>query len=279
MERFVGSFVRRMKRALNWLALGSFSAVALLTVMLILAGVSLRAKRHESSAPERVTTRVLSIRNFLSDIYAARVGAHIIVFDAGMDPEAHALELLVDSLGADLASVSDIFLTHAHFDHVAAAARCPRARIHIGAADADMLAHRASALAIVPRLFGTLLSVPPVEASHRLVGSETIDVGEGESVLALPLPGHTAGSYAYLFDGVLFTGDAFFVNDGRLTLAAADTEELGGASCRGLSQIHALIARQRVSEICTGHRGCTPQQDASRVLETLTIAAGPRCSG
>jgi hydroxyacylglutathione hydrolase len=268
-----------MKRALEWLALGSFSAAALLSVLLLLAGVSLRAKRHEAGVPAPVTSRVLSIRNFLSDIYAARVGSRIIVFDAGMDPEAHALELLVDSLGADLTSVSDIFLTHAHFDHVAAATRCPRARIHIGAADADMLAHRASAQAMVPHLFGTLLSVPAVEASHRLVGSETIDVGDGESVLAVPLPGHTAGSYAYLFDGVLFTGDAFFVNDGRVELASANADALGGANCRGLSQIHELLVQRRVTEICTGHRGCTPQQDASRVLDTLTLAAGPRCSG
>jgi glyoxylase-like metal-dependent hydrolase (beta-lactamase superfamily II) len=268
-----------MKRALNWLALGSFSAAALLTVLLLLAGVSLRAKRHEAGTPEQVTPRVVRIRNFLSDIYAARVGSRIIVFDAGMDPEAHALELLVDSLGADLTSVSDVFLTHAHFDHVAAANRCPRARIHIGAADADMLAHRASAQAMVPRLFGTLLSVPAVEASHRMVGSETIEVGGGETVLAVPMPGHTAGSYAYLFDGVLFTGDAFFVSDGRLELAKANSGPLEDASCGGLAQIHHLLAQRRVTEICTGHRGCTPQQDASRVLDTLTLAAGPRCAG
>ena len=183
-------------RALHWGAVVSFSVAALLSLLLLLAGASLRGKRDEAGAPAQVTARVLSVRNFLSDMYAARIGARVIVFDAGMDPDAHALELLVQSLGADLGAVSDIFLTHGHFDHVAAAARCPRAKIHIGAADAEVLAQRASSRAIVPRLFGTLLSVPAVEASHRIEGSSTIDVGGGESVLALPLPGHTPGSNA-----------------------------------------------------------------------------------
>ena len=62
-------------------------------------------------------------------------------------------------------------------------------------------------------MFGTLLSVPPVEASHRLEGKADIDVGNGEWVIAVPLPGHTPGSYVYLFDGVLFAGDALLAPD------------------------------------------------------------------
>src|SRR5690349_3671244 len=121
-----------MRRTLHWMALGLFSAAAMLVVLLLLAGVSLRSKRHEAGTPELVTPRIFTIRNFLSDIYAARLGRRIIIFDAGMDPEGRALQVLVDALGGDLSSVSDVFLTHGHFDHVAAAKRCPNARIHIG---------------------------------------------------------------------------------------------------------------------------------------------------
>jgi len=259
------------------MALGLFGAAAMLVILLLLAGVSLRSKRHEAGAPAPVTSRVVSIRNFLSDIYAARVGRRVIVFDAGMDPEARALELLVDALGADLGSVSDIFLTHGHFDHVAAAKRCPNAKIHIGAGDADVLAHRAPARAVVPRLFGTLLSVPAVEASDRLVGRQTIDVGDGQEVLAIPLPGHTPGSYAYLFDGVLFTGDALFIHDGHLTVSEPDAPELEPQSCEGVAQLGALFRGNRVSQVCTGHRGCTPPLDTPQVLETYMLAARPPC--
>jgi hydroxyacylglutathione hydrolase len=268
-----------MRRTLHWMAFGSFGAAAMLVILLLLAGVSLRTKRHEAGAPLPVTSRVFTIRNFLSDIYAARLGRRVIVFDAGMDPEARALELLVDALGADLTAVSDIFLTHGHFDHVAAAKRCPNARIHIGAADADVLAHRMPTRAIVPRLFGKLLSVPPVEASDRLVGSQTIDVGDGESVLAVPLPGHTPGSYAYLFDGLLFTGDALYVSEGHMALSEPDDPALERTTCDGVWQLGALFRQNRISQVCTGHRGCSPPLDTSQVLETLSLAAKPPCPG
>ena len=257
------------------MAFGLFGAAAMLVALLLLAGVSLRSKRHEAGAPEPVTSRVYSIRNFLSDIYAARLGRRIIIFDAGMDPEARALELLIDALGADLTSVSDVFLTHGHFDHVAAAKRCPNARVHIGAGDADVLAHRTPARAVVPRLFGALLSVPAIEASDRLVGRQAIAVGDGEEVLAIPLPGHTPGSYAYLFDGVLFTGDALYIHEGHMALSEPDAPEL--ESCDGVSQLGALFRENRISLVCTGHRGCTPPLDTPQVLETIMLAARPPC--
>ena len=268
-----------MKRALEWAVFALFGAAALLSLLLLLAGVSLRANRHEASVPTVVTSRVVSVRNFLSDIYAARVGQHVVIFDAGMDPDAHALELLLQSLGSDLGSVSDIFLTHGHFDHVAAAGRCPGAKIHIGAADADVLAHRVASRGIVPRLFGTLLSVPAVEPIRGLHGSSSIQLGNGDVVIAVPLPGHTPGSYVYLFDGVLFTGDALFIGDHGITLAAPDDEVLARDACRGIAQINTLFREHRVTAICTGHRGCTEVRGPSRPLEALAPGGGPSCPG
>lgn len=255
-----------------------FSAAGLLALVLLLAGVSLRSKRHDAGIPATVTSRVLRVRNFLSDVYAARVGSRVIVFDAGMDPDARALERLLASLGADLDAVSDIFLTHGHFDHVAAAARCPHAKVHIGAADAEVLAHRIASRALVPRLFGTLLGTPAVEASHRLEGSASVDVGQGESVLAVPMPGHTPGSYAYLFDGVLFTGDALWIDDAGITLTEAADVALTQATCRSIAQINELFQQHRVSAICTGHRGCTPLQGVTPLLEVLVPAAAESCA-
>lgn len=267
-----------MKRALPWVALALFGAALALSLLLILAGVSLRSKRHEASVPSRVSPRVLTIRNFLSDVYAAKVGERVIVFDAGMDPEGHALELLLDALGSELDAVSDIFLTHGHFDHVAAARRCPRARVHIGAGDADLLAHRVAARSIVPRLFGELLGVPPVEATHQLVGSETIELAGGQSVLAVPLPGHTVGSYVYVFDGVLFAGDALYLSRRGLALVEPDERSLHEASCRGAEELGELARRGELRRICTGHRGCAPPHEASSVLARLTAAAANRCA-
>jgi hydroxyacylglutathione hydrolase len=267
-----------MRRTLHWIAFSLLGVAAFLVLLLTLAGASLRSKRHDAGAVAPVTSRVFGIKNFLSDVYAARVGTRVVVFDAGMDPDARALELLLASLGSDLGAVSDVFLTHGHFDHVAAAARCPNARVHIGAADADLLAHRAASRALVPRFFGTLLEVPPIEASHRLSGSETIDVGNGQSVLALPLPGHTPGSYAYLFDGVLFTGDALHVEAGQLTLAEPGEALDARGVCAGVAQISELFRRQMVLEVCTGHRGCLAPPAKPHLLE-LSFLTAPACPG
>lgn len=268
-----------MRRALHWIAVALLGVAVLLGLLLTLAGVSLRSKRHEASAITPVTSRVLNVRNFLSDVYAARVGERVIVFDAGMDPDARALQLLLAALGADLAAVSDIFLTHGHFDHVAAAARCPNARIHVGAADADLLAHRATSHALVPRFFGSLLEVPAIEASRRLTGRMTIDVGNGQSVLAVPLPGHTPGSYAYLFDGVLFTGDALHVEAGQLTLTEPSETLDARDVCAALAQLGELFRQRQVLEICTGHRGCLPPPVSPRRLEQLSFLGAPACPG
>jgi glyoxylase-like metal-dependent hydrolase (beta-lactamase superfamily II) len=268
-----------MKRTLQWAVFALFGAAALLSLLLLLAGVSLRANRHEASVPTVITSRVASVRNFLSDVYAARVGDRIIVFDAGLDPEGHALELLVRSLGADLDAVSDIFLTHGHFDHVAAAARCPRAKIHVGARDAEVLAHRATSRSLVPSLFGMLLSVPAVEASDRLQGTTKVPIGDGEWVIAVPLPSHTAGSYVYLFDGVLFTGDALYTGEQGITLVPPDDEALARDACRGITQLNRLLREHRVTAICTGHRGCTEARSASRSLEALALGGGTSCPG
>lgn len=268
-----------MKRAVEWAFVALFGVAALLALLLLLAGASLRSNRHEASVPAVVTSRVVTVRNFLSDVYAARIGQRVIVFDAGMDPDGRALEVLLESLGSDVNSVSDIFLTHGHFDHVAAAGRCPSAKIHIGAGDADVLAHRVASHGLVPRLFGLLLSVPALEASDRLSGSASIDVGNGESVIAVPLPGHTPGSYVYLFDGVLFTGDALFISDNGITLAAPEDGALARDACHGVAQINTLFREHRVTAICTGHRGCTEARASSRSLEALAPGGGPSCPG
>jgi glyoxylase-like metal-dependent hydrolase (beta-lactamase superfamily II) len=219
----------------------------------------------------------MQVRNFLADIYAARLGERIIMFDAGMDPEGHALELLAEALGSDRVSVSDLFLTHAHFDHVAGAGLFRKARIYIGANDAEVLADRASARSLMPWLFGMLLGVSGVEASHRLSEAIEIDVGDGHTVLALPFPGHTKGSFVYLFDAVLFTGDALLVSDGTLAVANPDRGVDPALDCKSLAQLAELVSAGRISRICTGHMGCTPEHHAGAMLEELTASAAKLC--
>ncbi len=259
-----------MRRRFRLFGLSLLGMAALLALVLLGAGVSLRAKRHETGVLTQVTTRVLRVRNFVSDLYAARVGDKVILFDAGMDPEGHAVLLLVRALGAELADVRDVFLTHGDFDHVAAVPSCPSARVHIGALDAEVLAQRAPPAALVPWLFGMLLGVPAAEAHDRLTERVELDVGGGEKVLALPFPGHTPGSFLYLFDGVLFAGDAMLSRAGTLTLSNANYGEDAQVECRSAAQLVELFQAERVRMICTGHTGCTPEHEARALRAQLT---------
>ena len=68
------------------------------------------------------------------------------------------------------------------------------------------------------------MGFPAVTAADPLTGAATIEVGErggkdgkdAKKVKAFPIPGHTPGSYAFLYDGVLFVGDAMIFKQGRL---------------------------------------------------------------
>ena len=57
----------------------------------------------------------------------------------------------------------------------------------------------------------------PVDQRQRPAdGVQVIDLGGGKTVKAIPVPGHTPGSYVFLYDGVLFTGDTAMFKQGRL---------------------------------------------------------------
>ena len=89
-------------------------------------------------------------------------------------------------------------------------------------------------------------------------GVAAIDVGGGKIVKALPVPGHTPGSYAFLYEGVLFVGDTMTFKQGRLdkgpSLFDSDSEQLK-ASVRNLK---AQLAGADIDAVCAGHGGCTP---------------------
>lgn len=149
----------------------------------------------------------------LSDNYAyllldAAGGAAVVV-----DPsEAPPVQAALRQLGVRL---SEIWLTHHHYDHV-------------GGVEALCAAHG---------------PVPVIGSRHdaaegRIPG-QTRGVGEADAldlagmpVRVLEIPGHTLGAVAYLVDGCLFSGDTLFVAgcgrvfEGTLQMMQASLEKL-----------------------------------------------------
>jgi hydroxyacylglutathione hydrolase len=251
----------RRRSRLLWIA------VALVATFVTFLG-AMRILRHRTSPPEQLG-RVQRERNLFTDIYGARTAGGVILFDAGVDPEGGALDRLLSSLGATRADVHDVFLTHGHFDHVAAAPLCLQARIRVGAPDVEFMAQRAPMLApFCGRLLNRIFPIGPVHATDPMSGRLEIPVGE-DKVLAIPTPGHTPGSYVFVFDRMLIAGDSMIIDGDKLDFAmplfAVDVD----GNRRSLAALADALGGAAVETVCTGHQGCTPAGKGAAMLKAL----------
>ncbi len=233
-----------------------------------------RLARRTTSPPVSVTERVQRERNLFSDLYGARTDdGGVILFDAGLDPAGGALDMLLVGLGASRDDVRQVFLTHGHFDHVASAPLCGHAKIRVGAPDVDFMAKRVPIVAPWPgQALSKLFPVPAVLATDPMTGKLEIPVGH-DKVLAIPLPGHTPGSYVYVFDKVLFAGDSITINGDELGYAMASFSVDNPANHKAIAALGDALAGVDVQTVCTGHQGCTKPGRAPSMLAALVAKA------
>ena len=141
----------------------------------------------------------------------------VVLIDAGNDASGAAIlaELTRRQLGPD--AVSTIFLTHGHADHTGALALFPKAQVMALEAEVPLVEGTAGSRGPVTQLFpvrptGVKVTKPLLDGDAVMIGDTTVRV--------YAVPGHTAGSAAYLVNGVLFLGDSADVaSDGSLIAA------------------------------------------------------------
>ncbi len=164
----------------------------------------------------------------------------VTVVDTGLPAHAAQLSALLARIGRGPGDVRAVLITHGHPDHLGLAERVREqsdgaAAVWVHAADAPILARPAKATSLSrpersmlpyllrrPAMLGVPLHLarnggfrtPPVRELSTFDRRQVLDV-PGRP-LAVPVPGHTGGSAAYLFAdrGVLFTGDALVSADG-----------------------------------------------------------------
>src|SRR5438067_7903510 len=102
-----------MKRALKIAGL-------VLVALVVLAPIGMRMSRGGFKPPIEVKPGFMSIDAGGVEVYAARAGSKVILFDASMDEQGRAVDALLASMKATRADVSDVFVTHGHPDHIAA---------------------------------------------------------------------------------------------------------------------------------------------------------------
>ena len=138
----------------------------------------------------------------------------VALIDAGNDKSGKAILAELDrrKLGRD--TVKAILLTHGHPDHTAAILLFPSAQVMALGPEVALVEGRASAHGPLTRI----MPVRPtgVKVTRPLQDGETVMLDQ-VPVRVFAVPGHTAGSAAYLVNGVLFLGDAAdATSDGRI---------------------------------------------------------------
>jgi glyoxylase-like metal-dependent hydrolase (beta-lactamase superfamily II) len=152
--------------------------------------------------------------------------------------------------GLTPADVTDVVLTHAHYDHSINWPMFPAARVLIGAEELAWAAAQPLGHLLVPEFY-----IYELAKSPRLVV-----VREGDeiapNIVAHAAPGHTPGHLAFYLSGaerdVVFTGDAA-KNRAELLSIAADMTMDEAASRRSIEQIWALWRRRPGTLLVPGH--------------------------
>lgn len=147
-----------------------------------------------------------------------RPTAQLVVIDPGGSPAQY-----LATLGDRIAQVSHILLTHAHHDHVGAVAALSSATglpcvLHRG--DGRLLRQAA----MYGLRFGGRVIATPRDVAY--FDAPAVSVG-GDEIRVIDIPGHTAGSVAFIAGTLMFSGDTLlFEKVGRTDLPGGNAEQL-----------------------------------------------------
>jgi metallo-beta-lactamase class B len=122
-----------------------------------------------------------------------------ILINTGLPGSDTMIRRHVEALGFKFSDIKILLATHAHFDHVGAAAAIKKvtgAKVMINEFDAPVLADGGNSDYVMG---GKGMMFLPVKADRLLHNQDTIKLG-GMQIVALHHPGHTRGASSFMFD-------------------------------------------------------------------------------
>ena len=185
-----------------------------------------------------------------STIALLRGHARAVLIDTGSFGQRNLILDRLKANGLSPASVTDVLLTHSHWDHSINWVMFPKAKIHIDGGELDWSLKEPWGATPVPELY-----VRELDASAQLMriapGSATVP---GISVHAAP--GHTPGHVFFVLAGktrdIIFTGDAA-KNRAEILSRTADMTYDQSVSRRSIELIWELWRKRPGTVLVPGH--------------------------
>lgn len=213
--------------------------------------------------PESPSTRFVTTAGpNASLIFMARTEDGVVLVDLGWVGADDALRAGLEELDSDSASVAAVFLTHGHRDHIGAWPLVRDADFYLAEDEVPYLHGEVEWGGWIPR-WADALREPDLPArgeirTHAFSRDTTLVVG-GDSIHAFLVPGHTAGSAAYLVRETLFMGDAVswtpFSGFRAAQVGFSDDVRRAEGS---LADLLRRVEGHSIRQLCTAHARCTP---------------------
>jgi glyoxylase-like metal-dependent hydrolase (beta-lactamase superfamily II) len=150
-----------------------------------------------------------------ANVYLLELDGARVLVDAGTLDGSTAVEENVRAAGSDPSALTDVLLTHSHWDHTGAVARWQRvagARTHLSAVGAEFLA-RGDHRLVGYQLHGPRYAFEPFHVDHALADGERFRLGSVD-LTASAVPGHSPDStlctFAHGGERIAIGGDVVF---------------------------------------------------------------------
>lgn len=157
------------------------------------------------------TNAIITAWPYESMVFAARTAGGVFVVDLGWSGADSKLRRGLAQIGAAPDEVTDVFITHSHRDHINGWPLVRHARFHMMQAEVPLFLGQTGHADLPSRAARTVRGDAgpwPGEVDVRPFSGDTTFVMGADTIRAFVVPGHTPGSTAYLYRGILFAGDA-----------------------------------------------------------------------